>query len=65
MFASNYENKCNVKVLGSFTGMNYFVVCDASRALQGKLKNLISLRPLNCTEYKFPEKLILQNILLS
>ena len=27
--------------------------------------DLIGLRPQNCTEYKFDEKLILQNILLS
>ena len=50
----------DVNVLVSFTGKNIFAVCDAS--LSGLTKRSDRFETV---KYKFPEKLILQNILLS
>ena len=62
-FSHHFILLINVKILVSFTGKNNFVVCDAS--LQWLTKRSDRFETTNCADYKFPEKLILQNIFLS
>ena len=58
-FLHHFVLSINVKVLVSFTCKNNFVVCDASLLRLTKRFVRSETMKVKCTEYSFPEKLIL------